>query len=184
MKSASPQRRSDPGAEPAVQAPHPEVSAQPADAGEPARNSRPLEIGAALVVAAVTAAVYFLAKNIDVRIETPGVGPRTWPELLGAAGFGFSALLLLMALFGRTADRSDLDGATRTGWVRLLVTLAATVAFIVLWPVVGFIYVAPLLISAVTAIAGGRTIRALAVYPILATAGIYVLFHLLLKVPL
>ena len=132
----------------------------------------------------VTAAVYLLAKNIEVRVETPGVGPRTWPELLGATGFGFSALLLLMALLGRTADRSDLDSATRAGWLRLLMTIGATVVFIVLWPLVGFIYIAPLLISAVTAIAGGRTIRALIAYPILATAGIYALFHLLLKVPL
>lgn len=188
MKSTSLKRLSHTsrkGAEPVDQVPHPDGEhAQPADTSIPTNDSRPLEIVTAVVIAALTAAIYVLAHGIEVRSEVPGVGPRSWPQGLGIAGLGFSIILFLTSVFGHTADRSDLDRATRTGWRRLLLTVAVTVAFIVLWPLVGFIFVAPLLISAVTAIAGGRTIQALAVYPILTTAMIYVLFNVLLKVPL
>lgn len=188
MKSTSLKRlgqASRKGAEPVAQVPHPdEELTQPADTSVPARNSRPLEIGAAVVFAGLTAAIYFLANTIELRVEVPGIGPRSWPRLLAVLGFGFSIILLLVAVFGREVDRSDLDSATRPGWRRLLLTVAATIVFIVLWPLVGFIYVAPLLISAVTAISGGRTVRALAIYPVLTTVMIYVLFNLMLKVPL
>lgn len=149
-----------------------------------ARASRRLEIAAAATAVGMTAAVFLLAGAIDLRVEQAGMTPRSWPQLLGVLGLGLSTILLLTAVLRPPQSRSELEASTRPGWLRLLFTVAATLAFLVAWPLLGFVFAAPLFIAGVTAIAGGRGFRALLIYPVVMATLIYALFHLLLKVPL
>lgn len=149
-----------------------------------ASPSRALEVVIAAAVLAITGTVFLLSGAIELRVEQPGMTPRSWPQLLGGLGLALSVLLLAYAVFRPPLPRSELDAATRTGWLRLLLTIGATVVFLVVWPLLGFIVTAPVLIAAVTAIGGGRGIRALVIYPVVTAALIYALFNLLLKVPL
>lgn len=149
-----------------------------------ARPSRWLEITVAAAAVGLTGAVYLLGGAIDLRVEQPGMTPRSWPQLLGGLGLGLSIILLVTALVRPPQPRSDLDASTRPGWQRLLLTVAATVAFLAAWPALGFVFTAPVFIAGITAIGGGRGIRALLIYPIVMAALIYALFNLLLKVPL
>lgn len=149
-----------------------------------ARASKWLEIAVAAAAVALTAAVYLLAGAIELRIEQPGMTPRSWPQLLGGLGLALSIMLLLIAVLRPPQSRSDLEASTRPGWLRLLLTIAVTIAFLAAWPLLGFVFTAPVFIAVVTAIGGGRGFRALLIYPIVMAALIYALFNLLLKVPL
>lgn len=188
--SASPLRRR--GSKAAVEPPHGEGpagldlggEAEAPAASASARPSRPLEITVASAAVAVTAAVFLLAGVIELRVEQPGMTPRSWPQLLGGLGLGLSTILLITAIVRPPQPRSELEAATRTGWLRLLLTVGATLVFLVVWPVLGFVFTAPALIAAVTAISGGRGVRTLVIYPVVMAAAIYALFNLFLKVPL
>lgn len=145
--------------------------------------SRPLEIVTAVVSLLVFALVTWLAGRIELRAETGGIDPRWWPRALGLAGMAVSAALLVVAVV-RTIPRDDIESTTRTGWIRLGVVLAATAAFAVAWPAVGFLPSALVYALVLIAVLGGRGWKTLVIFPVGVTAFIYLLFHTLLKVPL
>lgn len=158
--------------------------AAPADDAVPAAPaSRRLEVGAALVALAFTGALAFLAGRIELRVETGGIDPRWWPELLGVLGVVLATALLVVAVL-RPAARDDVEAATRDGWVRLLVTVALTALYLVTWPALGFLATTPVFLLALTVVFGGRGWRTLVLFPVLTTGFAYLLFHTLLKVPL
>lgn len=164
-------------------------AAEAVDAGEEdhavrARPSRRLEIVCAAIAVAGSGALVLLARAIEVRNETGGIDPRWWPELLGIAGLALGVLLLVVAVVRPPFDRDDLEAATRQGWVRVGIAVALAVAFVLLWPVVGFLVAAPVFLVVATYVFGGRGWKTLVLFPLLMTAGIYLLFHTLLKVPL
>lgn len=148
-----------------------------------AEPSRRLEIGSALVALVVLGGLAFLARRIEVRVETGGIDPRWWPELLGTVGAVLAAALLVVAVV-RPPDRGDLEATTRTGLVRLVATVALAAGYLVLWPLVGFLVATPVFLLAAVALFGARGWRTLVLFPLLTTAGIYLLFHTLLEVPL
>lgn len=149
-----------------------------------AAPSRALEVGIAVVCIAISVVVLILSYRIELRVEQPGVNPRTWPQILSMLSLGLSFILLIASLTGKPPARDDLDQPTRSGWFKLLLTVGSSIVFIVLWPIVGFLITTPLFIAATTAISGGRGLRALVAYPIVITGGLYALFNLLLRVPL
>ena len=154
-----------------------------------ARGERPTtarrwpEITIALAAVALTGSVLLLANAIELRLELPGLTPRSWPTFLGALGLALSLILLITALV-KAPGPSDNESTTRAGWIKLLLAVAATIAFIVVWPLTAFVVAAPVFVSAVTAIGGGRGIRALIIYPVVMTGALYAMFNLLLRVPL
>ena len=154
-----------------------------------ARGERPTtarrwpEITIALAAVALTGSVLLLANAIELRLEQPGLTPRSWPTFLGALGLGLSLILLITALV-KAPGPNDNESTTRAGWIKLLLAVAATIAFIVVWPLTAFVVAAPVFVSAVTAIGGGRGIRALVIYPVVMTGALYAMFNLLLRVPL
>lgn len=170
--------------EPAGMSTAPGEEAEAPVASASASPSKWLEIAVAATAVGLTAAVYLLGGAIELRIEQPGMTPRSWPQLLGGLGLALSIMLLLIAVIRTPQSRSDLEASTRPGWLRLLFTVAATIAFLAAWPVLGFVFTAPVFIAVVTAIGGGRGFRALLIYPVVMAALIYALFNLLLKVPL
>ncbi|WP_458111103.1 tripartite tricarboxylate transporter TctB family protein [Arthrobacter sp. R1-13] len=172
------------GVEPAGMTVAPGEEAEAPVASASASPSKWLEIAVAAAAVGLTAAVYLLGGAIELRIEQPGMTPRSWPQLLGGLGLALSIVLLLIAVLRPPQSRSELEASTRPGWLRLLLTVAATIAFLAAWPLLGFVFTAPVFIAVVTAIGGGRGVRALLIYPVVMAALIYALFNLLLKVPL
>jgi hypothetical protein len=163
-------------------------AAEPVDTADDhaalARPSRRLEVVCAAVAVVGSGVLVLQARAIEVRSETGGIDPRWWPELLGTAGLALGALLLVVALVRPPFNRDDLEAATRQGWFRVAIAVALAVAFVLLWPVVGFLVATPVFLVAATYVFGGRGWKTLVLFPVLMTAGIYLLFHTLLKVPL
>lgn len=145
--------------------------------------SRRLEIGSAIGALVLLGALAFFARRIELRAETGGIDPRWWPELLGTIGLVLAVALLVVSAL-RPVSRDDLEGSTRSGFVRVGITIAITVVYLVVWPLVGFVVATPFFLAALTAVFGGRGWRALLLFPVLTTGFVYLLFHTLLEVPL
>jgi hypothetical protein len=151
---------------------------------ESPRPSRRLEVACAVVALALSLGLLAAARGVDVRTETGGIDPRWWPQLLGMAGTALSVALLATALLRPPFPREDLMTATPTGLRRLVLTLLACAALVVVWPLVGFAPAALVFVVALTALFGGRGWRTLLLFPALLTGFLYVLFAVLLEVPL
>jgi len=170
---------------------HPDVSPSaladgdtPANDVVPARASRRMEIVCATLAVVASGALVLLARAIEVRNETGGIDPRWWPELLGTLGLALGAALLVGVLVNPPFDRDDLEAATRQGWVRVVASMALTTAFVLAWPLAGFVVAAPVFLLVAVLLFGGRGWKTLILFPVLTTGFIYLLFHTLLKVPL
>lgn len=149
-----------------------------------ASPSKVLEVLCAAVAVVVCGLLILGARAIEVRRETGGIDPRWWPELLGIFGLALAIILLLLVIIRPPFDRTDLERATRSGWARLIAAIGLSVVFVVAWSFVGFLVPAAIFLVAATFLFGGRGWRTLLLFPAATTAFIYVLFHLLLKVPL
>lgn len=156
----------------------------PPTEGEHPRPSRRLEVVCAVVVLALSLALLVAAQDVDVRTETRGIDPRWWPQLLGIAGTALSFALLAVALLRPPLPREDLMSATPTGLRRWVLALLACAALVVIWPLVGFGPTAFVFVVALTGLFGGRGWRTLLLFPALLTAFLYLLFAVLLEVPL
>ncbi|SEE64344.1 tripartite tricarboxylate transporter TctB family protein [Ruania alba] len=146
--------------------------------------SRRLEIVCAVIAIAGSALLVIAAQQIEVRNETGGIDPRWWPTVLGAAALTFGVVLAAVAVLRPPFSRDDLESATRVGWVRLVVSLAIAVVYLVLWPLTGYLIATLPMLVVLTWLFGGRGWRTLAVFPVAMTGFTYALFHLVLKVPL
>src|SRR5690606_26031182 len=95
-----------------------------------------------------------------------------------------SGFMLISALALPLADREDLEGAQKEGWARMFIALALSALYVFAWWRFG--YIAPTLIYllALLLVFGVRSRLVLILFPVLTTAFIYGLFHLLLRVPL
>lgn len=145
--------------------------------------SRRTEVIVAVVALAVFACLVFLANNIDLRAEPGGIDPRWWPRALGVVGVVLSGLLVAVAST-RDLARDDVEQTTAQGRIRFAIALGATVAFILLWPVITFFPATVLYVLGMTYCFGGRGWKVLTLFPVGITVFLYLLFHTLLKVPL
>jgi hypothetical protein len=160
-----------------------QVTPSDSDGVTPAPASRRLEIASAVGALVFLGALAFLARRIEVRAETGGIDPRWWPELLGTVGVVLALALLVVAIV-RPMSRADLESSTHRGFVRLGLAVAITVAYLVAWPLVGFLVATALFLVAVTAVFGGRGWGTLLLFPAITTGFIHLLFDVLLEVPL
>lgn len=166
------------------------------DQYEGATPSRRLEIVFALVAIAFTACFLLLATQIPLRREpAPGqMDARFWPTLLGVSAVAMAILLLAMAVTRPAATREDVERIQRGGVMRMIATLAITCAFIAIWSlgaVVLFGYrvevfpiAAGLLMASLMLVYGHRRWLSLIIYSVAVTAFIYVVFGMLLRIPL
>ncbi|GGM15635.1 MULTISPECIES: tripartite tricarboxylate transporter TctB family protein [Micromonospora] len=162
---------------------HPPIQGDP---GAAAARWREAALGAVFLVLGVV--FLGLARSIELPTRALAVSPRIWPEALAFGIIGLSVLQIVSA-FVRTPTRADDDDeddgpATRSGVVRVAGFLAATVAFGLLWYYVHFLISGLVFVAALIGIAGGRGIKDLLLFPAGVTVVIYVLFGLLLRVPL
>ncbi|MFH5821214.1 tripartite tricarboxylate transporter TctB family protein [Georgenia sp. AZ-5] len=146
--------------------------------------SRRLELVIAVLAVALSAVVLVLSQGIESQVDSGGLAPSWWPSVLAGAALAISAVLLILALVRRPAERGDLQAGTRQGWYRVLISSALSVLFLVAWEPVGFVIVCPLYLAALLATYGLRGLRGLLIFPVAITALIYVLFALILRVPL
>lgn len=160
------------------------------------RSSRTMEVLLAAGALVLMAVLLVLASQIELRREAaPGqIDARFWPTVLGWTGVVVAAWRLVVTLTSSPDEREDLERVQDGGPVRLLLTLAAAVAFVAVWNVrdvvaMGyevkvFPVAAVVLLVGLTWVYGGRGWKALVLFPVATTALIYVLFHTLLRIPL
>lgn len=144
--------------------------------------SRRHELVPALVGAGVAVLVLALVSEIPADGPTR-FSPRWWPQGLAVLLLALSALHAALCL--RRPTRVDAaPPATRSGAVRLAVMLAAVVGYGPLWYFVDFRVSTTLLLVALTFVAGERGYKALLVFPVACTTVLYLLFGVLLRVPI
>lgn len=161
-----------------------------------AAPSRPLEIAFAVVALAVTSAYLVLATQISLRREAaPGqIDARFWPMVLAVAGVAVAIALLVIAISRPAPGREDIESIQPGGVIRVVTTLVISIAFIALWSlgsIVLFGYrievfpvAAALLMAALMLVYGHRRWLSLVIYSASITAFIYVVFGMLLRIPL
>ena len=161
-----------------------------------ATPSRPLEIAFGIVALAVTAGYLALSTQIDLRREAaPGqIDARFWPMVLAVTGVVVAIAILVIAIVRPAPGREDLERIQRRGVTRVIATLVISIAFIALWSlgsVILFGYrievfpiAAALLLVALMLVYGHRRWLSLIIYTASLTAFIYVVFGMLLRIPL
>jgi len=173
------------------------TSTEPAtDAGLAPRPSRALEIVTAAVLLAFCAGYLALATQIELRREAVAgqMDARTWPTVLGVLGVLFAVALLVVAITRPPSAREDLESTTRSGWARAGLTLLLSAGFVAVWGVseiIAFGYriqlfpiAVAVFMAALMLVYGQRRWLGLIAHPIGVAAFIYVLFGMLLRIPL
>ncbi|MEV4737240.1 MULTISPECIES: tripartite tricarboxylate transporter TctB family protein [unclassified Microbacterium] len=166
------------------------------DAYQGAPASRPLEILFGVVSLAVASGYLALATQIPLRREAaPGqIDARFWPMVIGVTAVVIALAILAMALARPAPGREDLERIQPGGYVRVVATLAISGAFIALWSlgsVILFGYrvevfpiAAALLMAGLMLLYGHRRWLSLVIYSASVTAFVYVVFGMLLRIPL
>lgn len=153
-------------------------------AAPPARSSRAFEAAVAAIAVAASVVVLLLSREIESQVDSGGLSPDWWPLVLGGAGLALSVVLLVVALVRPPAVREDVEEGTREGWIRAGLAIVLSILFIEVWGAVGFIVPAVAYLLALSVLFGVRSWKFLVLFPLCVTALIYVLFDLLLRVPL
>ncbi|MFD1506707.1 tripartite tricarboxylate transporter TctB family protein [Georgenia yuyongxinii] len=158
--------------------------AEPAlDEKHVAPASRRLELLIAVLAVALAVVVLVLSQGIESRVDSGGLAPSWWPAVLAGSALAISLALLVLALVRAPGEREDLQSGTREGLYRVLISSALSVLFLVAWEPVGFIIACPIYLAGLLATYGLRS-RGLVIFPVAVTAVIYVLFDVILRVPL
>jgi hypothetical protein len=137
-----------------------------------------------------------IGTQIELRMEAaPGqIDARFWPTVLGVTGLSVSVALLAISIAKPAASREDLERIRPGGISRVFMTGLLTLGMVSLWsitvveifgsridifPIITALYMFLLLI-----LYGLRNWIGLIIYPLAVTAFIYVLFGILLRIPL
>ncbi|MFB8188508.1 tripartite tricarboxylate transporter TctB family protein [Microbacterium sp. NPDC055988] len=180
----------------------PDTVAEPAGHDGPAGEyqgapaSRRLEIVFAVVALAFTSGYLFLSTQIPLRREAAAgqIDARFWPLVIGVTGVVIAIALLAVAITRPAPTREDLERIQPGGYLRVIATLAITGAFIALWSLGSVILLgyrvevfpvaAALLMAALMLLYGHRRWLSLIIYSASVTAFVYVVFGMLLRIPL
>ncbi|UJP09738.1 tripartite tricarboxylate transporter TctB family protein [Microbacterium sp. KUDC0406] len=161
-----------------------------------AKPSRPLEITFAVVALAVSAGYLALGTQIPLRREAAAgqIDARFWPMLLGVSAIVVAVLLLVVALTRPAPTREDVERIQPGGILRIVATLVIVIAFVGLWSLGSIILfgyrielfpiAAGLLMIALMLLYGHRRWLSLVIYSVSVTAFVYVVFGMLLRIPL
>lgn len=161
-----------------------------------ARPSKTIEISFAVVALVVSVTYLTLGTQIELRrAAAPGqIDARFWPLMLGTVAVAVSVALLAFAIMRAAPARDDIEPIQHGGPLRVIATSVLTIAYVGAWSVssvVAFGYrielfpiVTGVYMIALMLVYGQRRVLGLILYPVLVTAFIYVLFGMLLRVPL
>lgn len=131
---------------------------------------------------AVGIAVIALAQTIPLPSIDGQFSPRWWPQLSGAAIVLFSLAAAVRAI-PSDAPMDELETSQPGGVRRIAVSLAAIAAYGMLWHWIDFRIVTVLLVAALVAVNGGRGWAGLIAFPVVVTTVLWLLFSVLLRVP-
>lgn len=158
----------------------PRTTAEADDPG-PASPLREAALGAVFLVCGVV--LFALARSLELPDRPLSVSPRIWPTALGIGMIGLSLVQIVLSFRRPTKQDDDLEPTTRVGLLRVAGFVLAVLAFGALWYYVHFLISATLLVAALTWIAGGKGVKDLLAFPVGITVLLYLLFAVLLKVP-
>lgn len=153
---------------------------------------------ALVAIGAVLVAVLALLVTTRIRsaVVAQGLGPAAWPTAL-AVGLAVLGVLMLARpvvaglRFGRRATTSGpgsaiagVEPVTPGGMRRVVLTVAAVAGYGLAWHWLDFRVCTVAFVAAVAAIGGARGWRALVAFPVVLTGLLWLLFGVLLEVPL
>lgn len=166
------------------------------DEHQGAAASKPLELAFGVVALATSSGYLLLATQIPLRREAaPGqIDARFWPMVIAVTAVAIALAVLATALTRPAPGREDLERIQHGGVVRVLATLAISGAFIAVWSLGSVIlfgyrievfpFAAALLMATLMLLYGHRRWLSLVVYSASVTAFVYVVFGMLLRIPL
>lgn len=166
------------------------------DGHQGASASRPLEIAFGIAALAFTAGYLYLATQVPLRRAAAAgqIDARFWPMVIGVAGVVVALAVLAMAVARPAVGRDDLERIQPGGAVRVIATIAISGVFIAVWSlgsVILFGYrveifpiAAAVLMAALMLLYGHRRWLSLLIYSASVTAFVYVVFGMLLRIPL
>jgi Tripartite tricarboxylate transporter TctB family len=160
----------------------PETTGRVAEAGGGASRLHRL-IGPGVGVLAGVAIILLTQIIREPAIDT-SFSPRWWPQILGGVVALLSLGVAIKDLVAPGADDEEIQPPTRTGAFRVLFVFVAVAGYGVLWYFIAFPVATFVLFVALAWILGARGWKSLVAFPLICTLVLYVLFGLLLKVPL
>jgi hypothetical protein len=172
------------------------IDAPAQDEYQGAHPSRRLEVTFAVVALAFAAGYLMLALQIPLRRAAAAgqIDARFWPTVLGVSAVAVAVVLLAIAVTRPAPTREDVERIQPGGVLRVVITLAIVVAFVALWSlgaVILFGYrievfpvAAGLLMASLMLAYGHRRWLSLLIYSVAVTAFVYVVFGMLLRIPL
>ncbi|NHB85767.1 tripartite tricarboxylate transporter TctB family protein [Tessaracoccus sp. HDW20] len=109
---------------------------------------------------------------------------RWWPTVISGGIILSGVWMLVNAVLKVSIDRT-VDPSRRSGWIQVGVTVAALIAVLALWQVgVNFLVLGPAFLIVTNWAYGLRRWTTLLLFPAIVAATLYLVFQLLLKVPL
>ncbi|MFJ6114454.1 tripartite tricarboxylate transporter TctB family protein [Agrococcus sediminis] len=172
-----------------------------APAPAPARARRwtrdtAIELVAAIALLLVAIAYLAMASQIELRREAaPGqMDARAWPTFLGISAVIVAGLLVLRTMLRGADPRDEIEPAQAGGLLRVGGTLGIALAYLALWSVGDIVLpgirialfpiATALAVAALLLLYGHRGWKGLVIYPIALAALNWVLFAMLLRIPL
>jgi hypothetical protein len=141
------------------------------------------EAAAGAVVLAIGAAMLFESMKFAYVVE--GVpGPGFLPRWIAIGIVGTGLLLTVKGICLRPGAQEAIPWPDAGGWARVALMLGGLAVSLLLLNWLGFVLTTMLFMTVVIFGLGVRSWRILAMIPILAAAGLYILFAVLLSVPL
>lgn len=130
----------------------------------------------------VVAAAMFIASGSLPEVDG-AIGAGTWPRVLSAALFLLAVLLMFQGVTDRSGTPSPFD-IHSPGFRRVLISVGIIVVFCILLKFLGFMLASAFLIPAIMRLMDEKRIPVLAGVTAGVLVFIYVVFSLILKLPL
>ncbi|MGB3413367.1 MAG: tripartite tricarboxylate transporter TctB family protein [Microbacteriaceae bacterium] len=125
------------------------------------------------------------ASVIEIYQGTPSqeLGPKFWPQMMGALFIVVGIILVIQSLRGKAKD-PEMEPTTRSGLIESAIVVAILIVQTILWGYFGFLIPSILALIAVPLALGSRKYITILLFSF-GTAGLlYGLFALLLRIPL
>lgn len=149
-----------------------------------ATASRRMELLTASLVTILGLAMFVGARSISLRNVSDGLDPKWWPTVISCGiiicGVWMFANVLIQGDLAR-----EVAASSRYGWLQVAATIASLVAVLLLWKLgVTFLALGPAFLVGINVIYGLKNWKSLLLFPAIIALLLYVIFRLLLRIPL